>query len=227
MDYQKLKEANEKFAFEEGKKDADKGHAINVRDSVIREATRWKPSLIANPTDTKDFYSIRTNCRNINLFILDIYAFLHNTRYLTNDEFNSSGLSWSLHHGTYWIMIDKKNFDASEICRRLFHKNVASFVKKFSELGFSNCKAEINSELVFYKYPNFKPDLSIQELKTLCENLWRPLNQNKNMSSSDSSDRFSAQLTQPIQPIAVKRPFVLNMSESSAFSSAKKQAILQ
>ena len=46
-------------------------------------------------------------------------------------------------------------------------------------------------------------------------------------SKCESANPSSAQLTQPIQPIAVKRPFVLNMSESSAFSSAKKQAISQ
>jgi TPR repeat protein len=46
-------------------------------------------------------------------------------------------------------------------------------------------------------------------------------------SQCESANPSSAQLTQPIQPIAVKRPFVLNISESSAFSSAKKQAISQ
>jgi TPR repeat protein len=46
-------------------------------------------------------------------------------------------------------------------------------------------------------------------------------------SKCESANPSSAQLTQPIQPIAVKRPFVLNISESSAFSSAKKRAISQ
>ena len=45
-------------------------------------------------------------------------------------------------------------------------------------------------------------------------------------SKCKSANPSSAQLTQPIQPIAVKRPFVLNMSESSAFSPAKKQVII-
>jgi TPR repeat protein len=46
-------------------------------------------------------------------------------------------------------------------------------------------------------------------------------------SKCKTANPSSTQLTQPIQPIAVKRPFVLNISESSAFSSAKKQAISQ
>ena len=46
-------------------------------------------------------------------------------------------------------------------------------------------------------------------------------------SQCESANPSSAQLTQPIQPIAVKRSFIFTMSESSAFSSAKKQAISQ
>ena len=46
-------------------------------------------------------------------------------------------------------------------------------------------------------------------------------------SKHKSANPSSAQHTQPIQPIAVKRPFIFTMSESSAFSSAKKQAISQ
>ena len=40
-----------------------------------------------------------------------------------------------------------------------------------------------------------------------------------------SENSVAIQIQQPIQPIAVKRPFILNVSESSAFSSAKKQTI--
>ena len=45
-------------------------------------------------------------------------------------------------------------------------------------------------------------------------------------SKYKSTNPSSAQLTAQIQSIAVKRPFVLNMSESSAFSPAKKQVII-
>jgi hypothetical protein len=40
-----------------------------------------------------------------------------------------------------------------------------------------------------------------------------------------SENSVAIQIQQPIQPIAVKRPFILDVSESSAFSSSKKQTI--
>ena len=89
-----------------------------VQDSLIRKATRWKPSYIF---DTMPYVSyerglntIRFSCSSINLDVLDLYSFLHQTRYLTDaEEFNSSGLSWSQVNGKWLVMIDKPNFDKS------------------------------------------------------------------------------------------------------------------
>jgi hypothetical protein len=161
-----------------------------VQDALIRKATRWKPSpsYTPNPMYEREFNSIRVGCSFINLDVLDLYSFLHQTRYLTDEEFNSSGLSWSLVNEKWLVMIDKPNFDKSEICRRLFNGDAQSLAKKIRNLGFENHRSARKTGLSFYSYPGFEPNLPLDALEKVCNKLWKPSSPQSNSSSGNSSD---------------------------------------
>ena len=192
MDYQKLKEANEKFALEQLKIDADKGHLF----CQYQIATMYENGIGTdkNPEKAFEYYTKAAN-----------QGHAISQTYLGGMYYFGFGIEKNL----------EKAFEYFEKAANQGHAISQNFLGHMYRLGEGT---EKNLEKAFEYYEK-AANQGHAEAKIELEKLLS--------SKCKSANPSSAQLTQPIQPIAVKRPFVLTISESSAFSSAKKQAISQ
>ena len=192
MDYQKLKEANDKLAFEEFKKDADRGHRI----CQFQIAMMYENGIGTekNPEKAFEYYEKAAN---------------------QGCAISQNALGYMYREGNGTAQNPEKAFEYYEKAANQGHADAQNNLAEMYKLGEGRVK---NMKKAFEYYEK-AANQGHAEAKIELEKLLS--------SQCESANPSSAQLTQPIQPIAVKRPFVLNISESSAFSSAKKQAISQ
>jgi len=282
MDYQKLKEANEKIAFEELKKDADKKDvfcqyqvAMMYENGIGTEKNPEKAFVyyekaanqghvisqiclggmyehgigtVKNLKKAFEYYEKAADNSLNSLFEFDKFAL---------QIYPAQGNSQAQHHLGYMYQFGigtvknlKKAFEYYEKAANqgyahsqynlgiMYEKGIG--IVKNLEKAFEYYEKAANQGHVHsqnrlgYMYQfgigtvkNLEKSLEYYEKASKQEDPAAKIEIEKYSSSKCKKvDHSSVQITQPIRPIAVKRPFILDMSESSVCSSAKKQVIV-
>jgi TPR repeat protein len=220
MDYQKLKEANEKFAFEQLKIDADKGHLFCQYQITIGTERNLEKAF--------EYYAKAANQRHaISQLILGrMYDLGIGTTKNEKKAFEYFEKAANQGLAIAQCSLGKMYFSGQGTAKNL--EKAFEYFEKAANQGYDLAQFQLG-----YSYKNGSG--TAKNLEKAFEYYEKAANQGlaeakieleKLLSSKcESANPSSAQLTQPIQPIAVKRPFILDISESSAFSSAKKQTI--
>ena len=282
MAYQKLKEANDKFAFEELKKDADKGHLFCQH----QVAMMYENGIGTDKNSEKafEYYEKAANRGHVisQICLGGMYehgigkaknlkkAFEYYEKAADNSlnslfEFDkfalkiypSQGNTQAQHHLGYMYQFGigtaknlQKAFEYYEKASNqgythsqynlgiMYEKGTGTsknLEKAFEYYEKSANQGHVHSQnRLGYMYQfgigiakNLEKSLEYYEKAANQEDPAAKIEIEKYSSSKCKKiDNSAAQITQPIQPIAVKRPFILDMSESSVCSSAKKQVIV-
>jgi len=194
MDYQKLKEANDKFAFEELKKDADRDRGHRICQFQIAMMYENGIGTEKNPEKAFKYYEKAANqgC-----------AISQNT--LGHMYSTGTGTAKNLEKALEYF---QKAADEEYGCPTV-KKLAKTEIEKYSV-----SKSAISSVIQISE-----KSVAVQIIQPI-----QPINTN-HQQQPQLKKKKQQQPQQPIQLIAVKRLFILNVSESSAFSSAKKQTI--
>ena len=207
MDYQKLKEANLSFAFEELKKDADRGHRI----CQFQIAMMYENGIGTEKNLEKAFEYYEKAANQEDATAQSILGCMYET---------GTGTAQNLEKAFEYFQksADQGHAGAQLILERMYRdgngteKNPEKALDYFWKAieKYTVSKSAIPSVIQISE-----KSVAIQPIDK----------NNQKQPQLKKKKQQQQQLQQPIQPIAVKRPFILNVSESSAFSSAKKQTI--
>jgi TPR repeat protein len=280
MDYQKLKEANDKFAFEEFKKDADKGHLFCQYEVAMMYENGI--GTVKNSEKAFEYYEKASNQGHVisQIYLGGMYehgigkaknlkkAFEYYEKAADNSlnslfEFNklslqiypAQGNTQAQHHLGYMYQFGigtvknlKKAFEYYEKAANQGYahsqynlgimyyggtgtsKNLEKafeYYEKAANQGHAHSQNRLGYMYQFGigKEKNLEKSLEYYE-KAANQGEYFSIFEKYSSSKCKKVDHSTAQITQPIQPIPVKRPFILDMSESSVCSSAKKQIII-